>query len=64
MHKVSNNTTLFEIEAVNFYPKSQFSSARVVLRAKEIGEPTAEKFRAYIELLTTFYGFQRSTDAT
>jgi hypothetical protein len=64
MHKVSNNTTLFEVEAVNFYPKSQFNSARAVLRAKEIAEPTAEKFRAYIELLTTFYGFQRSTDAT
>ena len=56
MRNVSDNTAIFEIEAVTDFPGS-----RVVIRAKEKYEPTAEKFRGYIEFLTTFYGFQRST---
>jgi hypothetical protein len=59
MREVSDNTAIFEIEALTDFPGS-----RLVARAKEKYEPKAEKFRGYIELLTTFYGFQRSTKAT
>ena len=59
MHEVSDNTAIFEVEDV-----ADFPGVRLTVRAKEKYEPTADKFRSYIELLTTFYGFQRSTDAT
>jgi hypothetical protein len=59
MHQVSDNTGVFEIEEVTDFPGS-----RLVVRAKEKYEPTAERFRGYIEFLTTFYGFRRSTHAT
>jgi hypothetical protein len=63
MHQVSDNTTHFEVDRVTFYPQGR-ADAHAVLHAKEVVEPTDAKANAYIELLTTFYGFQRSTDAT
>jgi hypothetical protein len=61
MHLVSNNTAIFEVEAVTFFTAGKRASGRIVLRAKEIAEDTSEGFRAYIEFLTDFYGFSRST---
>jgi hypothetical protein len=61
MHLVSNNTAIFEVEAVTFFTARKGASGRIVLRAKEIAENTSERFQAYIEFLTDFYGFDRST---
>jgi hypothetical protein len=59
MHQVSDNTAIFAIEHV-----IDFERMGLMLRVKEKYEPSAEKLRSYVELLTTFYGFRRSTDAT
>jgi hypothetical protein len=61
MRLVSNNTAIFEVETVTFFTARERAPGRIVLRAEEIAEDTAERFRAYIEFLTEFYGFSRST---